>query len=31
MPLDTIVGIRHIQAHELDDKLMIIVRIAKEV
>jgi hypothetical protein len=30
MSLDTIVRIHHIQAHELDDRLMIIVSIAKE-
>ena len=30
MPLDTTVRIRHMQAHELDDRLMIIVSITKE-
>lgn len=30
MSLNTIVGIRHMQAYELDDGLIIIVSIAKE-
>jgi len=30
MSLDTIVRIRHMQAYELDDRLILVVSIAKE-